>query len=345
MKRYICALLFCVGTLSAILAQTTIDKPAATIKLTKQEVISVRQFKADVDKIEGVIGRKLTAEESRQYLDSKVDMMLFVQYCDREGIRASDAEVLTLIGQMKSQLQLPAGADDAKLDIALKSQGVLLDARTYARQQLLLKGYLQAKKSDELKAIKEPTADDVLKAYELYKSQLVRPDTVRASVIYVDIRNLGADDKKKSIDAIRQVASQIKANPSRYDEFMLRSQDKASLLKATSSFYVEKTPQMVSVYGNQFMDAVFRMKVGDVSDLIENEAGLQLVRVNEVLPQKLLTLSDPYPGVPNATVQEYITYVLATQKQNDVLAKIQADLHTTLRKEATVKIYEENLTF
>jgi parvulin-like peptidyl-prolyl isomerase len=343
MKRPFLAAILSLAALPLAFAQTTIDKPAATIKLVRQEMISVRQFKADVDKIESAIGKKLTDEQRRQLLDGKIDVMLFTQYCEREKIMVSDAQVNEALAKMKSQLG--AGADDAKLDLALKSQGVLLDAKSYARQQLLLSSYLQSKKADELKAIKEPTSDEVLKAYELYKSQLVRPDTVRASVIYADQRNMGADEKKKSSDAIRQVAAQLKANPGKFDELMLRAQDAGSGIKATPTFYVEKTPQMVQVYGNKFLDTVFKMKAGEVSEVIENEAGLQVVRVNEVLPQKLLALSDPAPGLNNATVQDYLKYMLAQQKQGEVLEKIQSDLHTQLRKEGSVKVYDENLKF
>ena len=87
------------------------------------------------------------------------------------------------------------------------------------------------------------------------------------------------------------------------------------------------------------------MKVGDVSAVIENEAGLQVVRVNEILPQKMLTLTDPLPNNPNATVQDYIKYMLATKKQQEVLGKIQDELHDILRKSSEVKIFTENLTF
>jgi parvulin-like peptidyl-prolyl isomerase len=343
MKRSLAAALIALLAASSLVAQATIDKPAATLKLTKAEVISVRQFKAVVDKIESGAGQKLTADQRKQLLDKMVDDLLFAQYCERERIIVSDSEINAALAQMKASLG--PNADDAKLEIALKAQGVYTDARTYIRQQLLLQAFLKAKKADELKAIKEPTADEILQAYELYKSQLVRADTLRLSVVFVDLRNLAGDDKKKSADALRAAAAQIKANPAKFDEYVLRSTDASSLVKANSNFYVEKTPQSVSVYGNVFMDAVFKMKAGEISDVIENEAGLQVVRVNEILPQKMLTLSDPLPGNPKATVQDYLKYVLATKKQNDVLGKIQSDLHDLLRKSSEVKIFTENLAF
>lgn len=342
MKRSLACALLCMAAAAAF-AQTSIDKPVATIKLIRQEVISVRQFKADIDKIEAAAKQKLTVDQRKELLDSKINGMLFTQFCEREKIVVSDAEVSQALGQMKASLG--QGADDAKLEAALRSQGVFLDARTYIRQQLLLQNYIKTRHASELKAIKEPTSDEVLKAYELYKSQLVRPDTVRASVIFVEFRGLSSDERKKSSDAIRDIAQSVKASPSRFDEFLLKASDSGALYKATPNFYVEKTPQAQSVYGSAFIDKVFGMKAGELSGLMENEAGLQIVRVNEVLPQKQLALSDTLPNNPKATVQDYLKFNLMQQREGQALSKIQNDLVAQLRKEGTVKVYSENLNF
>jgi parvulin-like peptidyl-prolyl isomerase len=341
MKRSTLLPLFSLVLAVAASAQT-IDKPVATVKLIKQEVISVRQLKSDLDKVEAAAGVKLTADQRRQLLDGKINSLLFFQYCEREKIFVSDAEITTAIGQMKANLGI--GQDDAKLEAALRSQGVFADARTYVKQQLLFRNYIQQKRSADLKTLQAPSADEVLKAYDLAKASLVRPDTLRVSIIYVDLRGLSADAKAKAGDALRQVAAQLKSNAGRFDELVIRSADAGSLYKASPSVYVSKTTQYQDLYGAVFMDKVFKLKAGDVSDLIENEAGLQIVRVNEVLPQKQLTLSDSVPG-QQATVQDLIMQQLANEKQSKLLEKIQTDLIAGLRAEGKVTIYDENLSF
>lgn len=343
MKRSFLAALLLAIPLAMSMAQASMPKPAATVKLTKIETISVSQYKANIEKIEAATGKKLTPELRQQLLDKMIDDLLFAQYCEREKIVVSDAEINAALAQMKTSMG--QGADDAKLELALRTQGIYLDARSYARQQLLLQAYIKAKKGEDLKAVKEPTADEILQAYEFYKSQMIRPDTVRVSVIYVDLRKLVGDEKKTASDALRAAAAAIKANPARFDEFVLRAADAGSVVKANSNFYVEKTPQAMQAYGETFITAVFGMKVGDISAVIENEAGLQVVRVNEILPQKMLTLSDPLPNTPNATVQDYIKYVLTTKKQSELMVKITNDLHDLLRKSSDVKIFTENLAF
>lgn len=334
-------LLLLLALVSTGFAQT-IDKPVATLKLTKLEVISLLQFKTDVEKVQSLIGRTLTLDERKQFLDSRIDSLLFFQYCDREKIYASDQEVNAAIAQAKASLG--PGADDARFEQALRSQGVFVDPRTYFKQQILFRSYLQAKRQADLKSLQPPSSDEVLKAYELAKANLVRPDTLRLSVIFADFRGLSADAKAKARDAVTQIAAKLKADPSKFDEYVIKSSDAGSLYKASPSIYVSRTQQFQDLYGPTFMDRVFKLKVGEVSDLIENEAGLQIVRVNESLPQKQLSLSDGFPG-QQGTVQDLITQQLLAQKQQKLLSSIEADLVAGLRKEATVKVYEDNLNF
>jgi parvulin-like peptidyl-prolyl isomerase len=342
MKRLLIAAM--AASALSLAAQTTIDKPAATIKLTKQEVISVRQFKADVEKIEAAIGQKLPDDKRRELLDNKINSMLFVQYCEREKIAVSEADVTAAVAQMKSSVG--QNVSDADLETALRGQGVFLDPRSYSRQQLLMRNYLQQKRAADLKAIQQPGADEILKSYELAKSQLIRPDTVRTSVLYVDLRSLSGEQKTKAAEAFRQAVARLKSDPGKFDELMLRASEPNAAYKATASVYVEKTPSFLQLYGQLFLDTVFKMKPGELSGVIENEAGLQVVRLNEFLPQKQLGLADPVPGQANgATIQDWLVYQIVQQRQAELLERIQSELVAQLRKEATVKIIEENLKF
>jgi hypothetical protein len=87
-----------------LFAQTSIDKPAATFKLTRQEVISVRQLRADIDRLENATGAKLTVDQRKDVLDARINSMLFLQFCEREKISVSDAQVNAAVAQLRSQL-------------------------------------------------------------------------------------------------------------------------------------------------------------------------------------------------------------------------------------------------
>lgn len=322
-------------------AQTTIDKPAATIKLTRQEVISVRQIKADVERLEKAAGVKLTADQIRQVLDSRVNSLLFLQYCEKEKITVSDTQINSALSQMKASLG--AGATDANLESALLGSGVFVEPRVYLRQRLLFESYIQIKRAGDLKAAQvPPTADEVLKAYDLAKASLVRPDTMRVSVIYVDTRGKSEADAKKAKGILQDIAAALKVNPAKFDEYALRASD-TSGYRAVPSLYIEKTSQNRSLYGAELFEAIFRLKAGDVSGMVETPTGFRIVRANEFLEQKQLTLSDTVPGNPGATIQEYLAYQLAMEKQAKFMSDVETELITRLKADASIKIYEDNL--
>jgi len=332
---------FACAALAAAGAQTTIDKPAATIKLTKQEVISVRQIKADVEKLEKATGTKFTADQIKQVLDARINSMLFIQFCDREKISVPDADVANALSQMKASLG--AKATDADLEASLRASGVFVEPKVYVRQRLLFETYVQTKRADELKkALTPPSADEILKAYDLAKATLVRPDTMRVSILYVDTRGKSDAEIKKAKEAMQSMASSLKLNSAKFDEYVLRSGDAAGY-KAIQSMYLEKTTQNKTIFGQELFDAVFKLKPGEISSLVESPTGFRIVRANEFLPQKQLGLSDTVPGNQNMTVQDFLIYQLAGEKEQKFMDTLEAELIQKLRNDASIKIYDENL--
>jgi len=340
MRKILPALFALVG-LAALGAQTSIDKPAATIKLIKQEVISVRQIKTDVQRLEKAAGITFTAEQIKQVLDARINSLLFVQFCEREKISVSDTDINNALAQMKSSLG--AKATDADLESQLRASGVFVEPKVYVRQRLLFETYVQTKRKDELKTILvAPSADEILKAYDLAKASLVRPDTMRVSVLYVDTRLKSDAEAKKAKDTLQSVASALKVNPTKFDEYMLRSSDAAGY-KSIPSLYIEKTAQNKSLFGEDLFDVVFKLKAGDISGMVESPTGYRIVRANEFLPQKQLGLADPVPGNQNMTIQQFIAYQVASAKEAQFMDKLEADLITKLRGEASIKTFDENL--
>ncbi len=343
MKRLTTWLMVFACTAMPIFAQTSIDKPAATLKLTKQEVISVRQLRADIERLENATGVKLTVDQRKDVLDARINSMLFLQFCEREKISVSDAQVNAALAQLKSQLG--SNATDADLEKSLRASGVFVDPAVYVRQRLLFETYVRLRKQDEMKsALKAPTADDILKAYDVAKASLVRPDTIRISVIYVDTKGKSDAEIEKAKDLINGISAALKANPSKFDEYVLRAGDAAGY-KAIPSLYLEKTQQSKSIFGEAFFNAAFQAKTGEITSVIQTPTGFRIVRVNEFMAQKQLTLSDPVPGNQNLTVQEFLAMQLASEKEQTFLNKVEADLIESLRKEATIKVYTENLSW
>jgi parvulin-like peptidyl-prolyl isomerase len=97
------------------------------------------------------------------------------------------------------------------------------------------------------------------------------------------------------------------------------------------------------MFGAEFFDAVFKLKTGEISGMIASPTGFRIVRSNEFLAQKQLGLSDTVPGNQNMTVQEFLAYQLASEKESAFMDKLEAELIAKLRTDASIKIFEENL--
>ncbi|MDX9827171.1 MAG: peptidyl-prolyl cis-trans isomerase [Spirochaetia bacterium] len=341
-KRFLPGILL-FGLLQILGAQTTIDKTVATIKLVKTEAISQRQLKSDVENLQKAAGTAFTPEMVKQVLDARINSLLFVQYCEREKINVPDSEVSKAVAQMKASLG--PGATDADLEKQLKATGVFVEPKVYVKQRMLFETYVQVKHANELKAVlQQPSADEILKAYDLSKASLVRPDTMRVSVLYVDTRGKSEAEIKKGRESLQSITSTLKINPSKFDEYMLRASDEAGY-KSIPSLYVEKTTQNKNLFGTEFFDSVFKLKAGDISSVIESPTGYRIVRANEFLPQKQLGLADTVPGNPNMTIQQFLAVQVAQDKESSFLDTLEKELIAKLRTEANIKIFEENLTW
>jgi len=91
--------------LGSLWAQSSsLGTPLATVKLIRTEIITEQAFKQDVQKLEAAMGRALTEEERKKLLDDKINEILFLQMCERDGIRITDSELEAYINQMKAQL-------------------------------------------------------------------------------------------------------------------------------------------------------------------------------------------------------------------------------------------------
>ncbi len=339
-KRFLPGILL-FGLLQFLGAQTTIDKTVATIKLVKTEAISQRQLKTDVENLQKATGATFTLDQIKQVLDARINSLLFVQYCEREKISVPDSEVNKAVAQMKASLG--SAATDADLEKQLKATGVFVAPKVYVKQRMLFETYVQAKHADGLKAVlQQPSADEILKAYDLSKASLVRPDTMRVSVLYVDTRGKSEADAKKGRDSLQSVANALKINSAKFDEYMLRAGDEAGY-KSIPSLYIEKTTQNKALFGSELFDTVFKLKTGEISPVVESPTGYRIVRANEFLPQKQLGLADTVPGNPNMTIQQFLAVQVAQDKQSTFLDTLEKELIEKLRAEASIKIFEEQL--
>jgi hypothetical protein len=329
-----------------------IRKPLIQVNLKTNEAYYVDGFKADIDRLETGLSSasgqnvKLPSKDRLNILLDTIDMMLFRQFCDREGLKVSDADVNNQIAQFKASLG--SGATDAAVEMSLRRNGVFTDVKTYFRQDLLFGTYLKQKKGDQMKAISQPSVSDILKSYDDMKFSLRRPTSYRFTMLLSRTQGKSDADKKKAADTMRAIAAKSKADPSAFDEYFVRGavDSKNAGFQTMPNLVIAKTAESKKQYPN-LSEAIFKLKEGEASDCIEEEQGYCVVRVSAYLPEKQLGLDDLIEGLtstkaaaanPTATVMALVVNDYQSSKFSALQKSTHEEVSAKLRKEGTITV-------
>jgi parvulin-like peptidyl-prolyl isomerase len=363
MKRYF-ILLFLFAFAAAIFAQTDLQ-PVAIIRLTRSEPITVKQLKTELEKLawQGLTARlgrnPTTAEvnrevqnygmtERRQVLEMMINDKLALQAAERDRISITDNEVNQQMNQLKTLMAQGIGRQptDEEFATAIKNETSLdLPAfRDNLKRQLTTQKYLLSKKQDSFNNIKEPTEAEITSLYNLRKSEFIRPDTIRFSMIQVPY---GPDSASKSRakDLADSLNRDIGSNPSRFDEAVMKGQTSNSGYQAGDGGYLPRNPMAQEAAGADFINTAFSLRQGEVSKVIEGVPGYQIIKITEALPQKALELDEIIDPASRVTVRQFIAQGLFQQKQQEALTKATQELVTELRSGNSFQIMENNLNW
>jgi parvulin-like peptidyl-prolyl isomerase len=320
-------------------------QPAAIVRLTKSEPITVKQLRTMVERIEAQNGRKLGPTERRQVLDVMINERLAMQAAERDKITVTENEINQQVQQIREQFGRALGRPltDEEFVREIRNQtGVELTAfRDQIRRQGIIQRYLVSKKQDILQSVRTPTEAEVADFYNNNKVRFVRPDTVRVSRILVPY----GQDRAKARALADRLIREIGSNASKFDEAVLKSRAPDSGYQGGDAGYLSRNDQTQQLAGEAFLNTVFRLKQGEVSPLVESPQGYNILKVTESLEMKFLTLDDMVqPGV-DMTVKKFIENELFQQRQQVVLEKAQQELATELRVGNPFQVFEANLNW
>ncbi|MHB9292627.1 putative Chaperone SurA [Hollandina sp. SP2] len=345
MKRVVIAMLL--GMLLETLGFAQSDlQPVVIVRLTKSEPITVKQYRTEVERMEKQAGRPLDTLERRQVLDVMINEKLAIQAAERDKIIVSDNEINQQIQNLRASLTQRVGRQptDAEFAVAIRNEtGLEIPAfREQLRRQLITQKYLLSKKQNLFNSITSPTETEIMNTYTLAKTQFIRPETVRFSMIQVPF---GADTtaKAKAKELADRLIREIGTNPAKFDEAVIRGQSPNSGYQAGDGGYLPRNLEAQQVVGTDFINTAFSLKQGEVSKLIEGARGYQIIKVTETYEQKSLELDDVFQLGTRTTVREYIGNALLQERQQAVLERATQELVTELRTGNPFQIFESNL--
>jgi parvulin-like peptidyl-prolyl isomerase len=293
-------------------------------------------------------GRILTEKERREVLDAMINERLAIQAAERDRITVSESELTQQINQLKAQMTQAIGRQptDAEFAVAIRNEtGLEMTAfRDQLRRQMVTQKYLMAKKQSSFEGLKGPSEADILNTYNLTKSQFIRPDTVRFSMIMV-LYGENAASKTRAKELADRLVREVGSNATKFDEVVLRSQAPNSGYQAGDGGYLPRNMEAARVVGQEFINIAFSLKQGEVSKLMEGAMGYQIIKVTETYTQRNLDLDDIFQLGTRITVREYIGNVLLQELQQAVLVQATQELVTELRAGKTFQVFERNLSW
>jgi len=350
MKRIILAAVLA-SAIIPLLAAQVLDKPAATVRLTKTESITVSMLQKTVAAMEAQAKRALATEERKQLLDALIGNALILQAAARDNVVVSEAEMRTAIAEYQRQMGAMAGLarpmNDQELQSYIKGNGLTYDAfQKQIREQQTVLDYLRKRKPNVFDLPRTVPDQDIQDFYDQNKANFFMNDMVTVRHIFIDTRQLTSkDDRDKAARHADDVLKELKAGAT-FDSLVLKySEDnKSKYSGGVFNSFFRNDAQNRQFLGAAFFDAIFKLKKGETSAVLQSNLGFHIVQVVDKMDARLLGLSDKIPPQNTVTVKEAINQQLVAQRQADAYKNALNDLVVELKKQAEIRIFDDNIS-
>ena len=334
-KNLFILLLIIIGT--SVYCQDLIDQRAATVNLTKPEIISKKKLDQTVE----ILKRNGIDKTDREVLETMVGDILLQQGADREGITVSEKDVIKII---RNQIgRNSTGMSDTQIkDFVRKQTGVSWEKYAKKSQETIqLQRYVQKVKKEKLSNIPKPSLNEIKKFYDENSTKFSLPKTVRFDHIFVDTRMLSKPaDMDKASERADSYIKDIKSGKKTFDQLVESSDDSASKYNKGDFGYlrINDLPRK-KLLGSQFFDSIFSLNLNQVSDVIKSNMGYHIVRMKEIIKPHVLDLDEKINPAADQTVRDRIENYLMMKTQEDLFKESVTELVKELEEEAEIKYF------
>lgn len=345
MKRLILAagVLLCTLNLHAQI----LDMPVAIVRLTETANIGRRVLSAQIDLFAAQLGRELTGAEKLQILDALVNDELLLQAAARANLRVTQEEVSSYIELQRQQFSQALGTsltDEQFRQQVQRQTGVSWDeyVEDITNEFIKLK-YVRQEQAEFFGQSLVPTQSEIQSFYEEQATSFTNPAMVSFRHIYIDLRGKSDEQRQESRETMARMRREIRDGVTTFDSASRASLDDPAVSSADFGYLLRNDPRSQSLLGRSFIDAVFGLEAGDVSEVLESNVALHIAYITDKRSPRILGLDDPILPGQAVTVREQISSLLAAQNDQEALGLAVDELVQDLREEAEVTIFENNL--
>lgn len=163
--------------------------------------------------------------------------------------------------------------------------------------------------ADALASGVQPSEADLKKYYDDNIAKFKTAGEVRASHILVAVpANASAADRDKAKQKAQSLLAQVKAHPDQFAQIAQQNSDDPGSKDKGGDLGFFGPGMMVK----PFSDAAFKLKKGEVSDVVQTDFGYHIIKVTDIKPESTKPFDDVKAGI-------------ATQLKNEKAAKAYAE--------------------
>ena len=314
-----------------------ISTPLVRVYLTKTVVITQEQLDEKFELYKQNYGESITQDD---VLEAMISDELLAQAMARDGYTLTDEQKDELLAAQKQSIeeQLGTALTDEQFEYVLQTQAGtdVATYREYIAEQYLVQAYITNMKADMFKDESLiPSDSEIETFYKKNKSSFISPENVKLAHIYFKFN----DDKAAAFKKASDVLTQIKNGKITFEKAVSQySEDTDSVASAGEIGWlsIEDSDTMATM-GENFFDKVFQLDAGDISDVIESNAGYHIVKVSVHNDTKILALTDKLSPTESTTVYDYIKSYLYSQNVNGMYTTAFKALIEDLKSAATIK--------
>jgi parvulin-like peptidyl-prolyl isomerase len=324
-----------------------LDVPVAVVRLTETANIGRRVLNEQLDLFSAQLGRELTSAEKREILDALIDDELLQQGAARANVRVTQEEITASLAGQQQQWSVLLGTalTDAQFREQVERQtGATWDEYLQDITNDLIKlKYVRQLRASDLTSVAPPTEAEIQAFYEEQATSFTNPAMVSFRHIYIDLRGKSDSARQDARARMQSLRREIRNGDATFDQISRRSLDDPEFSAADFGYLLRNDARSQALLGRPFIDQVFGLGVGDVSDVLESNVALHIVLITDKRGARILELGDPVlPGESVTVRQQIVNYLLAQREQVALGAAVDAVV-ADLREEAEITVFEQNL--
>ncbi len=319
-QTFLTILLFLIFFMSDTAMAKVLDRVVAKVN---SEIITLSSVNERVEllkqKYRGNLQGRSEKEILEEALHTIVEEKLQLQEGKKRGLAVDDSAVEAAV----TDIEKKNGLQEGQLASMLESEGRSMESyKNHIRDQILVSKVVRF----ELGSRVTVSERNIAKYYHNNQKDFWDPGKARVRhILILTEKGLSTDKKKKKFLQAKEILQEIKRGKDFADAAREYSED-ISASEGGDVGYIEKG-KMVP----EFENAVYSMKEGEISDIVETAYGYHIIKVAEVLPGRTLPLKD---------VKNKIQFILSNKKQKSAYEewmdelKKSAFIETSLFEEA-----------